>query len=223
MPDSDRRSYLRENLIAAVPLWLVIVLAAGYLGLFQAWPEGPPLAALAAIAVPVLLFAAGCRISPEFRRLVLSLDIRRVALFHTTRLIGAVFLVYHAQGLLPARFALPAGWGDITVALAAPLAVWALGTSTDWGRRLFVAWNYLGLLDFAVAVGMGAVAPLLLGPAGAGMAAIRQLPLVLIPAFAVPLLIMLHLTALLQIRNRAGENRSAAETASYAAAPLASE
>ena len=43
----------------------------------------------------------------------------RLALPHTLRVVGVLFLIVMAQGHLPAAFALPAGLGDITVGLAA--------------------------------------------------------------------------------------------------------
>jgi hypothetical protein len=44
----------------------------------------------------------------------------RLALPHTLRVIGVLFLIVMAQGKLPAAFALPAGLGDIAIGLAAP-------------------------------------------------------------------------------------------------------
>ena len=69
------------------------------------------------------------------------------------------------------------------------------------GNR-FLVWNLSGILDLVVAVSMGAVVPLLApnlyrtGSPGA----MTQLPLVLIPGFLVPMFLILHLTALLQVR-----------------------
>ena len=72
--------------------------------------------------------------------------------------------------------------------------------------KTFVAWNVLGILDLVVAVGTGAFGPLLFGD-GVGAvttAPMAHLPLVLIPAYFVPVFIILHLTALFQARQRAG-------------------
>src|SRR5215207_5813523 len=43
----------------------------------------------------------------------------RLALPHTLRVVGVLFLIVMAQGHLPAVFALPAGLGDIAIGVAA--------------------------------------------------------------------------------------------------------
>ncbi len=70
--------------------------------------------------------------------------------------------------------------------------------------RLFLVWNLLGILDLVVAVSTGVLSSgFIFGLAGGiTTAPMAQLPLVLIPAFFVPLFIMFHLTALLQARRQ---------------------
>jgi hypothetical protein len=68
--------------------------------------------------------------------------------------------------------------------------------------RRYVIWNLLGILDLVVAVSMGVICSgffrgLTLNVTTSAM---NQLPLILIPAFLVPLFIMLHFTALSQVR-----------------------
>jgi hypothetical protein len=70
-----------------------------------------------------------------------------------------------------------------------------------------VLWlNLAGLFDFALAVGTG----VLTSPSSAGVLAdattsaiMSELPLSLIPTFAVPLWIIVHMISLLQLRHRA--------------------
>jgi hypothetical protein len=98
--------------------------------------------------------------------------------------------------LLPAQFALPAGYGDIIVALTAPLVVYAL--NKPFGRELAIAWNILGLLDFAIALVTGTV---FIGPYVRQVAqnghSIAYLDYVLmIPGFAVPILVLIHINSL---------------------------
>ncbi|MEE9257764.1 MAG: hypothetical protein V3V56_11425 [bacterium] len=207
MQAAVRTIRIESALAALVTLWFLTILGASLGGAFYAGGGRPPVALLAAVALPIAAFVGAYRTSVPFREFVLALDPRKLALIHTTRVIGAVFLVLYLQGLLPGRFALPAGWGDVAAAAAAPLAVRALASGTAWGRRAFAAWNLFGLADFAVAVFMGAVVPILMGaPAsGADAGIMRLFPLVLIPGFAVPFLIILHLISLAQLRNRAGE------------------
>ena len=95
--------------------------------------------------------------------------------------------------------------------LSAPLVAWTLLAKPDFARsRGFVVWNLLGMLDFALAgvtstLASGAVAGLVSGPVTA--APMEVWPLILFPAFVVPLFMMLHLTVLFQVRPRRRKSR----------------
>ena len=120
------------------------------------------------------------------------------------RVIGGIFLILMAQGQLPAHFAEPAGWGDIAIGLAAPLVGLALARRVAGSRAIAAGWNLLGLLDLVVAVGMGTgyLAPLLVPHLGAQVppaAAMGVFPLVVVPTFAVPMGIMLHVLGLIRL------------------------
>jgi hypothetical protein len=122
----------------------------------------------------------------------------RLALPHTLRVVGVVFLIVMAMGHLPAAFALPAGLGDIAIGVAAPFVARRLARGK--GRAGAVRFNVLGILDLAVAVSIA----FLLGPFGPfevtpSTAPLRLLPLALIPTTAVPLAIALHIVSLRQL------------------------
>jgi hypothetical protein len=164
-----------------------------------------PLFALGATIV--LLTAVGT--SPALRRTLGAVSLPAVHGIQLYRAIGATFLVLLALGQLPAHFALPAGWGDVAVGLAAPLVALALARRVAGSRALAAGWNVFGLLDLVVAVGMGTgyLAPLLAPELGAQVppaAAMGVFPMVLVPTFAVPVSVMLHLLGLIRL---AGESR----------------
>jgi hypothetical protein len=117
----------------------------------------------------------------------------RLLLPHSFRIEGVVFLLYLALGHLPALFALPAGLGDITTGLAAPLVARRLARGT--GRRGAVWLTAFGLTDMVVALILGALTAFVLAITPSG-APIAELPLALIPTAVVPLLIVLHITFL---------------------------
>lgn len=111
------------------------------------------------------------------------------------------FLALYAQGLLPGIFAWPAGLGDIAIGVSAPWIVMALVRDRAFaGSWRFVAWNALGVLDLAIAVGTGAASGSLLAGYGGGVdtSPMTQLPLVLVPAFFVPFFVLVHVVAFLQ-------------------------
>jgi hypothetical protein len=123
---------------------------------------------------------------------------------HSFRVAGIFFLLYLAFGHLPALFALPAGLGDITAGIAAPLA--ARGLARGTGRRAAFWFNAFGLTDLVVAGTVGALTGYQLLNVTPSSAPISELPLALVPTVTVPLLLALHLTSMFTlIRSRPEE------------------
>ena len=204
--------------------WFGLIVLLGASGAFVAAPGAPPLAIVLAATVPLMIFIAAYLGSAEFHELTLSADLRLLAAIQGWRAAGLGFLALTVHGVLPGLFAWPAGLGDIAIGVTAPWVVLALIRRPGFahGRR-FIVWNLLGILDLTVAVTLGGlssgIVPGLTG--GVTTAAMAGLPLVLIPAFLVPLFIMLHLAALLQSRQHAVRREPMPRAYREAARPLA--
>jgi hypothetical protein len=197
-------------------LWLALVLLLGANGAFVQPPGAPPLPILLGATVPMFLFLAAYWGSAAFREWVLGADLRLLTAIHGWRFVGLGFLALYAHGVLPGLFALPAGWGDIAIGVTAPWVMLALlhppasGSPAFATSRLFVVWNLLGILDLVNGMILGALGsgliPGLVGSVTTGPMA--QWPLVLVPAYVVPFLFMLHLAALFQVRQQTQAERS---------------
>jgi hypothetical protein len=185
---------LTAGLIGA---WFIVSLTASALHVFNGDPSRPPLAVGLAVVIPIALFLLWFAISKEFRLFALGLNPRTLTLIHTWRTVGFTFLVLATYGILPSFFALPAGWGDIAIGATAPFA--ALMLANPSRRGLFVLWQALGILDLLLAVGLGTAARLI-EPHGITTNAMSVLPMSLIPTFAVPLLLILHIICIAQAR-----------------------
>lgn len=187
-------------------LWLVAALALSLSGSLQT-PEGTaPFKLLTAAGTPILGFVLWYRGSAALRAWVLGLDPQFLVVPQAWRVVGGVFLVLLAFGLLPGLFAWPAGVGDIAVGVTAPAV--ALGLARRPGFRAsrgFVAWNLLGIIDLIVAVGAGTLASGVVPGLVEGVTtqAMDSWPLSMIPGFFVPLFVILHLAAIAQARARA--------------------
>ncbi len=180
--------------------WLVLTLALAWTGVFDlALTDQLPLALVAVVAPLVLAVTAlGSR---RVRSIARRLDLRWLVGAQIYRAAGGVFLVAMGAGLLPAVFAVPAGWGDILVGLGAPVAALvALKGRGGWWTA--AAWNTLGLADLVMAVTLANLAG---SPTGnvlgavPTMEAVTRYPLVLIPAFMVPLSVFLHLVTYVRL------------------------
>jgi hypothetical protein len=186
-----------RKLIAGVLAgWFMFALSASALHAFRT-DASPPRALGLAVAAPLLLFALWFAASAGFREFLLSLNPRTLTLLHAWRVAGYTFLVLYTYGILPGIFALPAGWGDIAIGATAPLVAFKLANPRH--RTSFILWQALGMADLVIAVTMGTLARLI-DPGAVATGAMTVLPLSLIPTFAVPLLLMLHVIAIAQAR-----------------------
>jgi hypothetical protein len=156
-------------------------------------PISIPLFALVSLTVALGLLA----FSPSWRKVVDAIPADRLISVQVYRLIGGIFLVLYAIGSVPRHFALPAGLGDVAVGLLAPIIALLVRRQVRSARPLALGWNLFGLVDLLVAVGLGtgylilALHPELSAPPGA--AAMTFFPLILVPAYAVPLGFILHI------------------------------
>lgn len=117
----------------------------------------PPWPIIAALFVPLTVFAALYHGVAAFRELVLGLDLRLLVLLHTWRTVDLGFLMLAAAGVLPMLFAIPAGTGDTIAAWSATFLAAALyAHKRGVAKRWVWWWNLFGLLDFIVAVAASA-------------------------------------------------------------------
>ena len=183
-------------------LWLAIIWSAAINGVFRPGNNTPPLVPLA-IFLPVIV---GVPILLRSKRIGEVLDAMPASWLiglQVYRVLGGIFLVGWARGVIPSLFALPAGIGDVTTGLLALPVAYSLASRNGSAVRGAVAWNIFGLLDFTIAVGIGLVTapgPFQLIVPSVPNTGLGLYPTVLIPAFAVPSSILLHVLSLRQLR-----------------------
>ena len=136
--------------------------------------------------------------SMSLRRLLIRQE--HLIRLHLWRLVGVVFLLLMVRGQVPALWALPAGIGDILVAVTAPWV--ARNLHTPQGTRRAVIWNLFGMADLVVAVGLGIMTspgPTQVFHTVPTSELMAHFPLALVPTFLVPLAFMLHVMSLWQL------------------------
>jgi hypothetical protein len=131
------------------------------------------------------------------------------------RALGVIFLILYGTGKLPGLFAWPAGLGDVLVGVLAPVVAIAYARGPRENGDLVRAWNILGIVDLLIAVTMG----FLTSPSAFQLLAfdlpsklISEFPLVLIPTYAVPISILLHLMSLAKLRGSAQRTEAVRQT-----------
>jgi hypothetical protein len=185
-----------------VAVWFLAMLALSLAGRFDT-DGAPPIPIALGAVLPVLIFLAGWAAIPALRAFALGLSPRALVGIHAVRIVGVVFLILYYRGILPGAFALPAGWGDIAVAVTAPLI--ALNYKR-LPKGVIVAWTLFGMFDLLNALTMGVLnsqSPLGVLAHDVTTRPMGQFPLSLIPAFAIPVLLISHLIVLLQLRHKA--------------------
>jgi hypothetical protein len=186
-----------------VAVWVALSLILNIFGVLANPPDKPPIALLISVIGPPILFAIAYSLSARVRTLSLSLDLRLLTAMQAWRIIGAMFLVLMMFRLLPGTFAWPAGVGDLIVGAYAPFVVLVMSRRTPGWRKHIVLLNVLGLLDFVGAIGGGVLAgssPIGILRGDITTDIMQKLPLSLIPTFAVPFWIILHIISLIKVR-----------------------
>lgn len=192
-----RWQWLSAALGIVLFVWFFAVVGLGRSGFFA---QNPLLA-------PNMVF--GWLVLFEVLRRVFSVMIKKIVVdipmmtwlisIQTYRILGISFLTLHAQGLLPAVFAFSAGYGDILVGATAPLvAIWYY-RQLPYARPIAMAWNIVGVVDLVVAIGTGWLTfprPVQILPTAVSTEILALFPMVIIPLFAVPLSLVLHLFSL---------------------------
>ena len=191
------------GVLAALCGWFLYVGVLAYRGVVANSAMRPPGVTL--ILVPVVGFLIFFIL-----RTGTSAGARRALAFPVWVLIGTqvfrvgVELFIHQlwlDGLVPKMLTFAGANVDIYVGASAPLIAW-LSIRGQWGLRLALVWNVMGLLALANVVSRAVLTtpgPLNLIHAEVPNRMIGTFPFVFIPAFFVPLAVVLHVLAIRRI------------------------
>ena len=178
--------------------WFVFAVVTSVAGLYRP-PSGRPPTIQYALLAPIVLGVVLFRMSPLLRRALAAVPDTWLVGVQVYRVLGVIFLVLYAGGHLPGVFALPAGVGDTFVGILAPFVAASFARSGDGAARSVRIWNLLGIADLVIAVTLGFLtspSPFQVAAFDRPSALIAMFPLSLIPVFAVPISILLHIASL---------------------------
>lgn len=172
--------------IVGTLVWLGAATLIGASGALATMRGGP---LVLGIILTMIAIAATTQFT-SVRSAVDAIPLRILIGIHALRFIGIAFLVLSARGELSPVFGQRAGWGDVVVAaIAVVLAVIGV-RANGLRRRAVLAWNTLGMLDLLLAVVTAGV--IIARGDSPGMEPLLRLPLILVPIFAVPVLLTTH-------------------------------
>ena len=175
----------------ALVLWFVLAAIAGYTGV-----QNSVLPPLIIFGIVALLIIASFLV-PSFRSWVCGISLNSLIAIHITRFVGFYFLYLYGKGLLPYKFAVYGGWGDIAVAALAVVLLILSAEGVTKKPVYFFIWNMIGLIDILFVVGTAAR---LYFANPESMSQLTHLPLSLLPSFLVPIIIFSHLVIFYRLR-----------------------
>jgi hypothetical protein len=191
----ERPDHRLAPAIAAVLFgWLALTAIFAYSGGYEPRPgQLPP--TLFALLGAVVGITVSIRAVPRLSSILRDPAVRPTLIrLQVWRIEGVVLLLLFTTGDLPAMFALPAGLGDVAIAVTAPV----IARNLDH-HRLVVLWNIFGIAVLLVAVTLVVTA----SPGAAhlfdpipSVAPMTAFPLAVLPTFLVPLSNALHISSL---------------------------
>lgn len=199
--DDGERSRLLRNSAALLLGWYAVALLLSWTEFFRASAQRYPTIEIG-ILVPIAIGGWLLWRSESASRLIDAVPQPFIVGVQVYRALGVIFLVLLARGELPPQFAWPAGLGDVVVGLTAPLVAIAFARGAAHREALVLGWNLFGLLDLVVAVSFGFLtspSPFQTLSLSAPNELISAFPLVMVPAFAVPLSVLLHIVSLIKL------------------------
>ncbi len=163
------------------------------------WPRiAPPL------FVPVIL-AVVFLLHPTFRTIIDNVPVATLVGVQAFRLAGFVFLIIPGLGHLPHAF-VTGGYGDIATGVLAIIASRALARNSSGATLWFVLFSAVGMGDLLNVAGLLFYYYPSWNTAVPSSAALADFSLVMVPAIAAPIALILHLFAIRNAfrRGRAG-------------------
>ncbi len=178
--------------------WLVVALSIpqnGFLFKLSLFP----LPNIGLLFVPIIIGLTVLSKSSTFQKIVDDTYQPWLVGVQVTRAMGVVFLSLYARGLMPAEFALPAGIGDVIIGATAPFVALILFFNQSFGRKIAIVWNSVGFLVLIASIVLGfstSPTPYQVLALDNPNNLLFDFPLALVPTFAVPLSLLLHIFSL---------------------------
>lgn len=168
------------------------VFIAGKNGLFKEASLPPKILLFTTVPYALFLFGIIDKL-PISKQIFEKSSINDLVGLHIFRLIGSTFIILALYDSLPKSFAFIAGFGDVITAITSIFVVDAIKKQKSTAKTLIFVWNTFGLIDIITTAILANVFTKISMDTGImGVDTLAKFPFSLIPAFAPPTIIFLH-------------------------------
>ena len=175
-------------------IYFTVVGIATFNGVFEIVTIPPKIVQLTTLPLLILLMLIVFNTN-GYKCLLRAIPVDRLILLHRFRLIGSFFIVLMLLDLLPTTFALIAGIGDVFTALSSIWVARVWRAKKHSRKTMALIWNTFGLIDILFTASMATILTKMSIETGSlGVDVLATFPFCLIPSFAPPIIIFLHMS-----------------------------
>lgn len=188
-------------MIAFFVLYLTYIAFASFKGWFNQVSLPPKVLLFTTFPFAFLLF--GVLLNTKIYKVIIeNAAIESLVKLHIFRLIGVFFVLLALHDALPKPFAFIAGMGDILTAISSIFVAKAIQNKENYAKKLTYYWNIFGTLDILfTAVAANVLTKIAIDTGVMGVDSLAFFPFCIIPAFAPPAILFLHLAIFKKINN----------------------
>lgn len=197
----ERQNLVFGSIICFFICYFFYVFIAGKNGLFQEASLPPRILLFTTFPFALFLFGIIDKL-PISKQIFEKSSINELIRLHIFRLIGSTFIILAFYDSLPKSFAFIAGFGDVITAISSIFVVNAIKKQKSYAKNLILVWNTFGLIDIiTTAVLANVITKISMDTGIMGVDSLAKFPFNLIPAFAPPTIIFLHVLIYRKLKN----------------------
>ncbi len=192
--DAAKKAMYSRNAVVVVTLWTILVWVLSLSGWvnYHVGESVPRIALLLFIPVLIGLYLFT---NSTVKTILDATPLATLVGVQVFRLAGFVFLIIPGLGMLPHAF-VSGGYGDLVTGILAICAAMMLMKKAPSANMLFIAFSVIGLFDLLNIAGMMFYYYPLWHWSGISSAAMSTFSLVMVPALAAPMAMLLHFAAI---------------------------
>ncbi|MBP6385667.1 MAG: hypothetical protein KA327_03515 [Pseudarcicella sp.] len=181
-------------------LYVVYIFVASHFGLFDKVALPPRVLIYTTIPYAIFLFGVVYR-SKLFQSILEKSTLQSLVKLHIFRLIGVFFILLYCYNTLPKYFAFLAGMGDMITAITSVWVAHKIAQKSINAKKWALIWNTFGLLDIIITAFLANILTKISMDTGSmGVDILAQFPFCIIPAYAPPTIIFLHVAIYKKIK-----------------------